>query len=423
MYPCPRKFSETFQEQVRNHCWLQKPLVELGLLSGAEWLVVSLPCTELQSNWTLLGEPQELWIIGVMSFCPRFTFGSHDLFSHTRNMWISHSQHFIASLAFVFRLLHHPVMSWSADITKSRWDRLLSPAKERCSLKSHHSGDDGDLPRVQHILGFSSGVILYAQLWDEVFEGAASTSDRENWVQQPGCKANKLQEWGLCCTSHSLLAFEVNKQPGCWRKASCPAMWADTRRLPTLDKRGMGRKGIIRSVRQYSMAALKDDSDSKSFIICWKCLHLRTLAERRSRSSCWPKPRSHITYMSLGPASRAWLLFLARNEMLFFMVLLTQSAIIEGYMAADRQAGILSKEFGSAQGDRTRDKMIATTYWIMRVKLWPLQTVLRLEREREHTEIIYACLMSPPVIWQTLRSLDHLSLTEFPNGAGFEQVW
>lgn len=56
-----------------------------------------------------------------------------------------------------------------------------------------------------------------------------------------------------------------------------------------------GRKGITLPVRQYSVAALKDDSYSKSFIICWKCLHLRTLAEKRSRNSCWPQPRSYIT--------------------------------------------------------------------------------------------------------------------------------
>lgn len=134
--PCPRKFSETFQEQVRNQHWLQKPLIELGLLSRPEWLVVSPPCIELQSNWTLLGEHQKLWIIGVMSFYPRFTFGCHYLFSHTRNMWISHSQRFIESLSFVLRLPHHPVISWSANVTKGRWDRILSPAKERCSLKS-----------------------------------------------------------------------------------------------------------------------------------------------------------------------------------------------------------------------------------------------------------------------------------------------
>lgn len=72
-------------------------------------------------------------------------------------------------------------------------------------------------------------------------------------------------------------------------------MWADTRRLPNLIGEEWGRKGITLSVRQYSVAALKDDRYSKSYIICWKCLHLRTLAERRSRSSCWPQPRSYIT--------------------------------------------------------------------------------------------------------------------------------
>lgn len=90
--------------------------------------------TSMQSSGTLLGEPQKLWIIWVVSFCPRFTFGSHYLFSHTRNMWISHSQHFIGTLAFVLRL-PQAMMSWCADVTKGRWDRLLSPAKERCRLK------------------------------------------------------------------------------------------------------------------------------------------------------------------------------------------------------------------------------------------------------------------------------------------------
>lgn len=95
----PKKVLQNFSGTVINLCWLQKPLVELGLLSGPEWLVVSPPCIELQSNWTLLRETQKLWIIWVVVFCPRFTFGSHDLFSHTRNMWISHSQHFIESWA------------------------------------------------------------------------------------------------------------------------------------------------------------------------------------------------------------------------------------------------------------------------------------------------------------------------------------
>lgn len=47
--------------------------------------------------------------------------------------------------------------------------------------------------------------------------------------------------------------------------------------------------------------------------------------------------------------------------------------------------------------------------------------VLRVERE--HTESIYGFLICPPVIRQTLRSLDHLSLTKFSSGADFEQVW
>lgn len=55
-----------------------------------------------------------------------------------------------------------------------------------------------------------------------------------------------------------------------------------------------GRNGVIFTVRQYSVAALKDDSYSKSFIICRKCLLLTTLAERRNGSSCWPQPISYI---------------------------------------------------------------------------------------------------------------------------------
>lgn len=47
--------------------------------------------------------------------------------------------------------------------------------------------------------------------------------------------------------------------------------------------------------------------------------------------------------------------------MRFLKVLLTQSSIIEGEVGVDKQAGILSKKFGSAQGDRTRDEMMATT--------------------------------------------------------------
>lgn len=61
--------------------------------------------------------------------------------------------------------------------------------------------------------------------------------------------------------------------------------------------------------------------------------------------------------LSLGPASKAWLLFPARNVRRFLKILLTKSSIIEGDVAVDKQAGILSKEFGSAQGDRTRDEM------------------------------------------------------------------
>jgi len=51
-------------------------------------------------------------------------------------------------------------------------------------------------------------------------------------VRQLGCKANTLQECGLCCSSHSSLAFEVKKQSGSWREASSLAVWAGTKRLP-----------------------------------------------------------------------------------------------------------------------------------------------------------------------------------------------
>lgn len=62
--------------------------------------------------------------------------------------------------------------------------------------------------------------------------------------------------------------------------------------------------------------------------------------------------------LSLGPA---WPLFPALNVMRFLKVLLTLSSTIEGDVAADKQAGILSEEFRSAQGGRTRVEMIATT--------------------------------------------------------------
>lgn len=337
-------------------------------------------------------------------------------------LWLvsSYQEHvnFPFTLSFVLRLSHRPVMSWSADVSKGRWDRLLSPAKQTCRLKPTSSRRwwwSSQSTTYSCFLFWSHFIWDKVFIWDEVFEGAASTSDRENWVQQPGCKANKLQEWGLCCASHSLLAFEVNKQSGSWRKASCLAMWADTRRLPNLIGEEWGRKGITLSVRQYSVAALKDDRYSKSYIICWKCLHLRTLAERRSRSSCWPQPRSYITVFGTCLATFS---SIKCNE------------IPQGFtnsvfhyrrsVAADKQAEILSEEFRSAQGGRTRVEMIATTCWLTRVQLWPLQAVLRVEGETEHTETIYACLICPPAIWQTLRSLDPLSFTEFPKGANFE---
>lgn len=49
----------------------------------------------------------------------------------------SYQEHvnFPFTLAFVLRLPHYPVVSWSADVTKGKWDRLLGPAKQTCRLK------------------------------------------------------------------------------------------------------------------------------------------------------------------------------------------------------------------------------------------------------------------------------------------------
>lgn len=57
----------------------------------------------------------------------------------------------------------------------------------------------------------------------------------------------------------------------------------------------------------------------------------------------------------------------------FLKVLLTQSFITEGDVAMGKQAGILSREFVSAQKDRTRDDMIDTGRCLVRVPLWLLQ--------------------------------------------------
>lgn len=48
----------------------------------------------------------------------------------------SYQEHvnFLFTLSFMLRLSHRPVMSWSADVTKGRGDRLLSPAKQTCRL-------------------------------------------------------------------------------------------------------------------------------------------------------------------------------------------------------------------------------------------------------------------------------------------------
>lgn len=57
----------------------------------------------------------------------------------------------------------------------------------------------------------------------------------------------------------------------------------------------------------------------------------------------------------------------------FLKVLLTQSLIIRGDMATGKRAGILSREFVSAQRDRTRDEMIDTGCCLVRGQLLPLQ--------------------------------------------------
>lgn len=239
-----------------------------------------------------------MWAIPVVSLCHRFTFGSLFSYQNLRN--------FPCPTLCRDTGLHPQInpdtkLNCSTAVTKGSWDRLSNPATGRCKWKPTSPRKwCSDLSWVLYALVFSSGATLHAQTQDKVLEQAASTSSRVKKVRQLGCKANKWKECGLCCASHSLLASEVKKQSVSWREASCLAMWADNRRLWNSRRpwwRGGGEGGkkevVIFVVRQCSMAALKDGSYRKSFIICRKCL-LSTGIERRNGSSCWPQPISYI---------------------------------------------------------------------------------------------------------------------------------
>lgn len=132
------------------------------------------------------------------------------------------------------QIAHHPVMSWSADVTKGRWDRLLSPAKERCRTTSK-----AYITQEMMATFLEYNIFLFSLLNPFYMPSCEMKSLRGLPVPLTGkseCSnrsARQINCWNeVCWPPPSLLAFEASKQSGSWRKASCLAMGTDTSKLP-----------------------------------------------------------------------------------------------------------------------------------------------------------------------------------------------